>query len=264
MTSHIIGNRIAPVLLVAAALASCDKNTVQQLPLEPLLTARIKFFNFGVNAPGVNFYADNTKLTAIQSGTGREDTTGVRYGGVGNGGAYSQIASGSHTLTGRIAATTDTDLPIATVTTTIADGKFYSFYMTGFYNTTAKTSDAFVLEDAYPADIDWSVALVRFVHTIPNANALTLYAANTITFDTAAAGGPVAYKNAGTFTALEPGVYNLYARYTDSTTNKIVRTAVTLSGGRVYTVTARGDITVAPTTTCPSTSKTCLDNTPNR
>ena len=264
MTTLMNGYRIAAALLTVAAVAACDKNSVQVLPSDPPLSSRIKFFNFGVNAPGVNFYADAIKMTAIQSGTNSEATTGVAYGGVGNGGAYSQIAPGSHALTGRIAATADKDLPIATVTTTIADGKFYSYYMTGFYNTTAKTSDAFVLEDTYPEDIDWSVALVRFVHAIPNANALTLHAANTITFDTAAVGGAVAYKNAGTFTALEPGVYNLYARYTDSTTNKIVRTAVTLSGGRVYTVTARGDITVAPTTTCPSTSTTCLDNTTNR
>src|SRR2546430_12608043 len=78
--------RTAAVLLTAAALAACEKNSVQQLPVEPLLDARIKFFNFGVNAPGVNFYADETKMTAIQSGTGVELNTGVAYGGVGNGG----------------------------------------------------------------------------------------------------------------------------------------------------------------------------------
>src|SRR5437762_14056514 len=93
------------VLLCAAALASCDKNTVQDIT-GPLAASRVKFFNFGVSAPGVNFYANATKLTAITSGTGTESTGGVAYGGTGNGGLYSAIASGQYTLTGRIADTT--------------------------------------------------------------------------------------------------------------------------------------------------------------
>src|SRR5216117_2289096 len=127
--------RTAAVLLTAAALAACEKNSVQQLPTAPLAGAQIKFFNFGVNAPGVNFYADATKMTAIQSGTGVESTNGVTYGGAGAGGVYTTIAPGQHIFTGRIAATVDKDLPIASVTTTIADGKSYSFYLSGFYNT---------------------------------------------------------------------------------------------------------------------------------
>jgi len=45
----------------------------------------------------------------------------------------------------------------------------------------------------------------------------------------------------------------------------LARTGVSFVGGRVYTITARGDITVAPTTTgCAATNRTCLDNTANR
>ena len=55
-------------LLAVAALASCDyeKNAVQDIT-GTLPTAAIRFFNFGINAPAVNFYADGTKLTAISS-----------------------------------------------------------------------------------------------------------------------------------------------------------------------------------------------------
>lgn len=258
MTTH----RLLATLLCAVALAACEKNAVQVLPSDTLYTARIKFFNFGVNAPGVNFYADDIKMTAVLSATGSEATTGVAYGGVGNGGAYSAIAPGSHTLTGRIAATTDKDLPVATITSTIADGKYYSLYMSGFYNTAAKTSDAFVVEDAYPPEIDYDVATVRFVHAIANAaNPLTLYAANTTTNDTLVIGTAVAYKSGGAFMTLAPGIYNLFARYPDSTANKIVRTSLTLSAGRVYTVGARGDITITSTT---ATNRPFLDNTTNR
>jgi hypothetical protein len=255
---------ILAALLGAATLAACEKNAVQVLPTaETIPGGRVKFFNFGVNAPGVNFYAGTTKMTAILSGSGQEATIGVTYGGAGNGGVYLAITPGAYTLTGRIAATTDKDLAIATVTATLDDGKYYSFYMSGFYNTTTKTSDAFVLEDPVTPATDYSAAYVRFVNAIANANPLTLYARYT-TGDTTRVDTlnvAVAYKGASGFTALPAGVYNLFARYTDSTTNKISRTGVSFLGGRIYTVGARGDITITSTT---ATNRPFLDNTVNR
>jgi hypothetical protein len=118
-----------------------------------------------------------------------------------------------------------------------------------------------VLEDAYPAQIDWSAALVRFVHVIANGNPLTLYAANTFTFDTVVVAPAVAYKNGSAFMSLAPGIYDFFARYPDSTANKIVRTGVPLTNGRVYTIGARGDITVTSTT---ATNRPFLDATPNQ
>ena len=255
---------MAPLLLTAALTACGDQNPIQDLPVAPLLETRIKFFNFGVNAPQVNFYADNTKMTAVQSGTGTEATTGVAYGGVGNGNAYSQIGAGQHSLTGRIAATTDKDLPIATVSTTIDADKYYSFYMSGFYNTTTKTVDAFVVEDPVTPPTDYTVAYVRFVNAISNvANPLILYAKYTVgdttRVDTLTAG--VAYKGATAFTTIPAGVYNLFARYQDSTANKTARSGVSFLGGRVYTVGARGDITITSTT---ATNRPFLDASTNR
>ena len=260
MTTH----RILAALLCTVGLAACEKNAVQVLPEAPIPAGRVKFFNFGVNAPGVNFYAGSTKMTAVLSGTGQEATTGVVYGGAGNGGVYLAITPGAYALTGRIAATVDKDLAIASVNATLDGGKYYSFYMSGFYNTTNKTSDGFVVEDplsAQPQPINYSVAYVRFVHAISNASPLTLYARNTVVGDTTAVGAAVTYKGAGTFTALPVGVYDLFARYTDSTTNKIARTGVSFLGGRVYTVGARGDITIVSTT---ATNRPFLDNTANR
>ncbi|MGH7522491.1 MAG: DUF4397 domain-containing protein [Gemmatimonadales bacterium] len=257
MNSH----RIVAALLGAIVLASCEKNAVQVLPSAELPGARIKFFNFGVGAPAVNFYANDTKVTAIGSGTGSESSSGVAYGGGGAGGVYTGIAPGQHTLTGRIsAAGADKNLPIATLPATIEDGKYYSFYMSGIYNTTTKTSDAFIVEDPVVPPTDYTTAQVRFVQAISNAtNLLTLYALNTTDSTTTTIGGPIAYKAASGFTAVPAGIYNLYARYTDSTTNKVSRNAVTILGGRMYTIGARGNITVASGTTAPA-----LDNTANR
>jgi hypothetical protein len=265
------------VLLCAVLLAACnyDKNAVQDITA-PDPGSRIRFFNFGVNAPGVNFYANDTKITAVSATgcaipplpeacttTGIEATTGVAYGGVGLAGLYSALSPGQYTFTGRIAAAIDKNLPISSVATALTDGKYYSFFQSGFYDATSKTVEAFVVEDPLPATIDYSVAYVRFVHAISNALPLTLYA-KTTTAAEVAVGAEIAYKGAGAFTALPPGAYDLSARYAGLTTNALTRPAVSFAAGRVYTITARGDITVAPSTACAAANRTCLDNTVNR
>jgi hypothetical protein len=253
------------LLLCAAVLSSCnwyDKTTVQTIagPVPATATARVKFFNYGVGSPGVNFYANDQKMTAISSATGKESTNGVTYGIVAAGGYYMAIVPGQYTLKGKAAATTDT---ISRVATTIADGKSYSFYQSGVYNATTKTVDAFVVEDPFVPAIDYSVAYVRFVHAIADANPMTLYArptGDTVTAHWAAVGAEVAYKSAGPFTALSEGLYDLLTRYTNSAT-AVTATGVPISAGRVYTVTARGNITITDST---DTKRPLLDNTINR
>lgn len=250
-------------LVLAGLLSACGSKEVQNITAPPA-ASRIRFFNFGVNAPSVNFYANDTKMSAIQSTTGTESTNGIAYGGVSAGGAYSSIDPGSYAVTGRIAAATDKDLPIATVNTTIEDGKYYSFYMSGFYNTTAKTVESFVVEDNFTVPTDFTQATVRFVNAISNANPMTLYVKNTTTGNELPVGAEVAYKGAGAFVNIPAGGYDLNTRYTGSATNVVTRPSVSFAGGRVYTITARGDITVASSTTCGATNRTCLDNTLNR
>jgi hypothetical protein len=249
-------------LLCVGVLSACGKADVRDISGPPPAASRIKFFNFGVNSPGVNFYANSTKMTAITSATpGVESTTGTNYAQAGAGGVYLAIAPGQYTLTGKIAATTDKDLAIASVPAAIADGKFYSFYMSGFYNTTTKTVDGFVIEDAIVEPTDFTMAQVRFVHAISNANPMTLYAKSTTSGTETAIGSEQAYEGAGAFIAIPLGVYDLNTRYAGSSTNAITRTGVSFLGGRMYTIGARGDITVTSTT---ATNRPFLDNTVNR
>jgi hypothetical protein len=98
-----------------------------------------------VGAPAVNFYANDVKITAVTSASGTEATTGTSYGSVGSGGFYAAIEPGQYTFAGKITATVDKDLAIATITATLEDGRNYSFYLSGFYSTTAKTVDGFVV-----------------------------------------------------------------------------------------------------------------------
>lgn len=253
-------NRAFIALVCAAALVACEKNAVQDIT-GTLPGAEIKFFNFGVGAPAVNFYANDTKITAVLSGTGSESTAGVGYGGVGAGDYYTGIEPGQYTLSGRISGAEDKDLPISSLQVTIEDGKRYSFYHSGFYDPETKTVDAFIVEDAFPAEIDYTQAYVRFVHTIVNAEPMTLYAKNRTTEEEFVIGGEVAYQSAGAFVPVPNGAYDLSARYAGSDESVIVRENVTFAIKKVYTIGARGDMTVTSGT---DTFRPFLDLTSNR
>lgn len=259
----IMNNRRTFLMLLAAAalLPACEKNAVQDITAPAATGARVRFFNFGLNAPGVNFYANDRKVTAISSATGTESTVGVNFGGVASGGNYSVLPAGQYALSGRIAAATDKDVPIANVSANLAAGKNYSFFLAGPYDATAKTSDAFVVEDVFPDAIDYTVAYVRFVNAIHNSQPMTLYARNTVTGEEVALGSAVAYKSGGEFVKLASGSYDLFTRAAGSTANIISRTAVAFGAGRVYTIGARGDMTVVSTT---AANRPFLDNTANR
>jgi hypothetical protein len=249
------------MLLCAALLAACGEDAVQTITT-PATGARIKFFNFGVNTPSVNFYAGDVKLSAISSTDTVESVNGVASGSAASGGFYQALNAGQYTLTGRISAATDKNLPISTVSTSLADGKAYSYFISGIYNTTAKTADAFVVEDNIPVTTtDFTTAYVRFVNAISNSQPMTLFAKSTTAGTETAVGGAVAYKSGGEFVKVAPGIYDLSTRTTGSTANAILRTAVTFSPGRVYTVASRGDMTVTSTT---AATRPQLDNTANR
>jgi hypothetical protein len=246
-------------LLSAAVVSACGENAVQKL-ITSAPTTEIKFFNFGVNAPGVDFYANDTKLTGINTTSGIDSTLGTVYGGAASGGFYSAVSPGQFAFVAKIAPTSN-HVAISNLTATVVAGKQYSLYLSGFYNTTTKNIDSFIVEDPFPAQIDYTAAYVRFVNTISNSNPMTLYAKNTVTGVESAVGGEIAYKAAGVFTPLAGAVYDLNTRYTGSSTNVITRTAVSFSAGKVYTISARGDITVVSST---ATNRPFLDNTANR
>ena len=184
------------VLLSAAVLSSCnwyDDVGARDITAPVPGSARIKFHNFSPSSVGVNFFANDQKMTAIQtslcgppataadstacSTTGIESTTGTGYGGVPTGSHYDAIAAGQYTLAAKVAAKPDV---VSSLSQTIADGKYYSYFMSGVYNTTSKTAEAFVVEDPIPTGpADYTVAYVRLVNAISNGTGpLTLYVTN--------------------------------------------------------------------------------------
>ena len=240
------------VLLSAALLASCDQfedHGVRDLTA-PLPSARIKFHNFSPGLTGVDFYANDTKMSGVLTSscgapataadstacatTGKVSTTGITFGGAAAGGRYAGIDAGQYTLTAKLAAT---DVVVSTVSQPIAAGKYYSYFTSGVYNTGTKTAEAFVVEDAMPTGaVDYSVAKVRFVNAVSNGTGpMTLFATN------------VAYKGASAFVDVPSGTYSLATRYNGSTTNVITRTSVAFIGGHTYTIASRGSTATAST-----------------
>ena len=264
--------------LGAAALMACGDKAEKNIAAPVPTTSAVRFFNFSVGSPTVQFFANDQQVTATNTAScngaknppvtasdstclaiGIQSATGVAYTGVAVGGLYTAIDPGQYTFTGRQMSSTGPTATISTAPATVEAGKYYSYYQSGIYNSTTKTSDAFVVEDVLPTTIDWSKSIVRFVNAIGNSVPMTLVAVDTLGNATTI-GGPVAYKSAGAFTALTPAPYDLHARDANGA-DKIVREFVTFLPGHVYTISARGDMTVTSTT---ATNRPYLDNTANQ
>lgn len=240
-------------LLLSTILYSCKKNGFQVIDQKiDATTPQIKYFHYGINAPSINFYANTIKVAGVTSATGAESATGIAYGSNYPSTNYSLLAPGTYDFKAQIpsTATADANLAIATLNSTLASGKFYSLYTCGFYNATAKTSDAFILEDKIPA-VDTSATYVRFVNAVPNAfSAATFSAKNTTTAVETVLATSVNYKTGSEFVKLPQGIYDLIVRLPSSATTTLIGTLIStsISKGRVYTLSARGDITVTSTT----------------
>jgi hypothetical protein len=266
-------SRLFLMLLVAVAgTAACEKNKLPEISGPLTGGAAVKFFNFAVGSPSVNFYVNGNKATAVSTtscylltdanrtqclSTGIESTTGVAYGSAGNGANawYSDVPAGSVTIAGKITAATDNGVAISNLQSSVATGKFYSFYLSGIYDPGTKTTDSFIVEDVMPTQ-DFNVANVRFVNASSTTQPLILYVKNRVTGVETALGGPVAYKSAGAFVAIPwNAAYDLSARLPGSATSVFTRTNLSFSSGGDYTITARGNTATSSTM--------LLDNTRN-
>ncbi|GGI26582.1 DUF4397 domain-containing protein [Pedobacter mendelii] len=256
---------ILAVLLLSSIIFSCKKNAVQNIA-EPINGgAQLKYFNFALNAPIINFYANDTKVSAASSTTGLESATaGIAFASVyPSTNAYSIIPAGTYDFKARrpSTATIDPNLIIANLNKQVVDGKNYSIYLSGLYNTVTKQTDVFVIDDILPP-IDSATAYVRFVHTCYNANAFDLIMKNTTTSVETLVCSNVAYKSASSFAKIPQGIYDLILRYTGTPTNVVVRSALSVIKSNTYSFSLRGDITLPYTGT--AINRPFIDNTPNR
>ena len=191
----------------AAALAACAKNAVQDItgarPGAQRQVLQLRRERARRELLRQRHEGDGDQLDHSAS----ESTTGTALRRVGNGGFYAGARRPASTRSsGRIAAATDKELAIATLPPPLADGKYYSFYLSGIYNATAKTVGCVHRRGrASPQTLDLHVAYVRFVNAISNSSPMTLYAKNTTTGTESPIGASVAYKGAGALTPVPIG-----------------------------------------------------------
>lgn len=256
MTAAMRRRSFVITLAGAALLTACEKNAVQNItkPIEG--GAFVRFHNYAVSSPSVNFYADDQKLTAVSSAacspppttpnpacstTGVEATTGVAYGGTAIGGNYTMLTPGSYTLTGRVAAATDNGLAVASLSAPLAAGKFYSYFMSGIYSATTKKADAFFVEDNLPTSFDYSKAYIRVVNASSNAPSISSTTQRQGTTDVVTVASNLGYKSVSNIVEVVPGLTDVTMRLSTGAT--AVLTGLNMLGGHVLTLALRGDAT---------------------
>lgn len=242
-------------LTCAVALAGCEKNAVQDITKPISGGAFVRFQNYGVNTPGVNFYANEQKVTAISAATctpppttpvpactttGVEATTGVVYGLSANGGNYSMLAPGQYTLSSRIAATVDNGVAVSSASASLVEGRFYTYLVSGIYNTTTKRSDAFVVEDLLPTTFDYTKAYIRFINASSNAPTVSATATLQGASEVVIVATGLAYRGATQFVTVAPGLTDLTLTVAGRT---VTFRGINLTGGHVFTLVLRGDVT---------------------
>ncbi len=235
--------------LMAIMFAACDKNAIQDINTTPV-GAYFRVHNFAVGGPTVNIYANEVKISAIGSTTGIEAAAGIAANGIFPGtNSYLSLEPGSIVLKAKVPALATVNAGVTTNITTqsVVAGRYYSYFTSGIYDATAKTTDAFIIEDILPA-IDTGMAYVRIVSAIPNsATGFNLTGVNTTTLASITIAPATGYKAASPFVKVPNGIYNLTSVNTSTPVNTITRAAVSFSKGFIYTITTRGTTLTAST-----------------
>ncbi len=218
-------------------LGACDKISISERD-SPVTGAKLKFIAASPNAPQMNFFLNNAKVSAVNSSTTNVEQ-GFGFGGNFPSLEYTTVTPGSGTLSIAVppASTLDPNAVLFTGPVSFEDNKFYTIAAVDAYDVANKKVNTIVINDVLPAQ-DTSKAFVRFINLIPNSPAVTIV--------TTANNNPVvsnvAYKSSTDFVvAPNPGI-------STGLTIKDAATGVNLSGnfsftfnkGRVYTIFTRG------------------------
>ena len=238
-------------VLLALAFSSCEKSAFQVIDAPPT-GPNFRVYNFAVNGPQVNIYVNDVKVSAIGSTTGKESASGIAAYGIFPGtNSYVNIKTPGNVIIKAktpVNATANPGVETTSATSNFEDGKFYSFFTTGIYNTTARTSTSFVLEDKIPP-IDINFAYMRLVNTVPNApNGFDLKITNKVTLEVLTISNAIPFQTASDFIKVPAGTYNLTATSVNTPTSYVINRAdLVVAKGFVYTLAPRGTVVTAST-----------------
>ncbi len=253
------------LLGICTVIAAC-KDGKEAVPdiTKPITGAKIRLYNFAYNSPGVNFYANQQKISAVTSANGSEAVGGVAFGGTYPANQYALTPAGQTTFKAQTSSTNLT-MPNAVLTTVdknVEEGKYYSLFTSGVYNATTKTTEGFIVEDIFPKVADTAQANIRIVNSGFNTSTLSMIltltkVTNGVTrIDTVNIASGVPYKSASPYVGFRPGAYAIVV--TDlASGKKVTRAATTFLTDRVYTLALRGNLIT-------SVPAPFIDNTVNR
>lgn len=247
-------NKLLILFAVGLLFTACEENAIPVIT-EPVVedATFVKFFFHVENAPDVNIYFDDLKVSAVGSSS-EDEEQGKSYGSVYPSNAYALIPSGEFSVNAR-------DLEgniIASTNATFAANKNYSAYLVG----TIESYEIFVMEDQLPA-LDNVKIYWRFVNTMANMPfSVDVYAIKKevpATDDSPAQavqiislGNGLSFKQGGDYTELEPGNYNFKVfesgtEYDVETSTPYIENTVNVaSKGRVYSTQIRGTYAESP------------------
>ncbi len=241
------------VAVIAISLSSCDKVSLDERD-EPVIGAKIKFFNATLNSPGINLYANDSKITTVAP-TAANVENGITFGGVYPNLEYAVVSPGTFQLKTKIAAssTVDPNLEVSSLSSTLENDKYYTVIAVDSYNTIDKKVNTIIINDELVAR-DTSKALIRFINLVGNIGNVDLAVSNGATIVSS-----IPYKGVSAFaTAPLPGAsVNYVLKF--STPTGIITTSnfpLTFNKGRVYTVFFSGTIGGTTTSTTPRLSLT--------
>lgn len=245
--------RLILVLIAGAFLSGCDKNAIPEVadPLDSDQVAQAKFFFHSDDAPSVNFFINNEKVSAVGSNNDDEEQ-GSKYKSVFPSNAYALVPSGSVD----ISAMDVTGAEIAFTQATLSPGKNYSIYLVG----NEGSYEVFTMEDNLPTS-DNNKIYWRFVNTMAEipftVDAYAVRAAVPETDDAPAEAAQVIplgmdfdFKEGGEYVELIPGrytfkVFNSTVDYDPLTSSSFLSHTLTVGSlGRIYTTQIRGTYSV--------------------
>jgi len=247
-------NKLLILFAVGLLFNACEENAIPVIT-EPVAedATFVKFFFQVEDAPDVNIYFDDQKVSAVGS-TSEDEEQGKSYGSVYPSNAYALIPSGDFSVNAR-----DLDGNVITSTSASFDAdKNYSTYLVG----TTESYEIFVMEDQLPA-LDNVKIYWRFVNTMANmpfsVDVFAIKKEVPATDDSPAQevqiislGEALAFKEAGEYKELDPGNYTFKvfesgSEYDVETSTPYIENTVNVaSKGRVYSTQIRGTYAESP------------------
>lgn len=208
MIKDLIKPFVISIALLLTFTACGDDDSVSPNPGK----ARVMAIHAAPNAPGIDVYVDN-KL--VQSNLTFPNNT-----------QYIEVLAGLRSIKVNVAGTAIT---VFDQTIPFAENKNYSAFATD----SSGTLDALLLEDNLTAPASGK-AHVRFIHLSSNAPAVDVVADGEVILSN------VSFKDVINFTAFDAGTYSVQVREA-GTANVVLNVGnITLTGGKIYTVFARG------------------------